>query len=169
MKKFWIQVIVLLAVFTGSLYISFNPEVLNVFSGSPISFGSQNVQNTTSQIMIKNVVLNIEVADSAEERKTGLGGRESLGGNEGMLFLFPEEKKYRFWMKGMKFSLDFIFLRQGKVVDILRKVPPPEQGQKDETLPIYEPVTTIDMLLEVNAGFVDATGVKVGDTISLIN
>ena len=68
----------------------------------------------------------------------------------------------------MKFSLDLIFIRKGRVVDLLRNVLPPTPGQKDSELSIYAPIVPIDMMLEVNSGFIDARGIRIGSQIFLI-
>lgn len=161
MKKFWIQVAILLIVIFGALYLGFNLSLIE-----PLLPLTQNSPQT--KLMINQTVLNVEVADTAAKRSRGLGGRDSLASDSGMLFIFPETKKYQFWMKGMKFSLDFIFIKDGKVVDLLRNVPPPEQNIADENLPLYQPIVPINMMLETNAGFIDANSIKIGDTVFLV-
>ena len=71
-------------------------------------------------------------------------------------------------MKGMNFPLDFIFIRDGKVVDIIPNVQPPLPNQPDSNLPVYEPTVSINMMLEVSAGFVAAHSIKLGDQVYLI-
>ncbi len=150
-------------VILGSIFVLYNPQVLG--GVTPIF---QQARSTAHQIKIGNIYLNIEIADTPELRSKGLGGRDSLPADSGMLFVFPKESKYQFWMRGMKFPLDFIFIRQGKVVDLLRNVQPPLDGQKDSTLPIYAPVVPVDMMLEVNTGFIDTNGIRVGDQVFLV-
>lgn len=103
-------------------------------------------------------VVNIEIADTQSKRNQGLSGRESLAENLGMLFVFENEGKHTFWMKDMKFALDFIWIRDGKVVEITSDVP---------VLPLetYEPVELIDSMLEVNSGFASKNTIKVGDSV----
>lgn len=162
MKKFWIQIIILLVLIFGSLYLFTNSQVIETLL--PLSSSNAN-----TQIKIGGTTLQVEVANTAGRRSKGLGGRENLASGSGMLFVFPEEKKYQFWMKDMKFPIDFIFIKGGKIVDILSNVPPPQPNQKTETLPIYQPITAIDMMLEVNSGFIQANRIKIGDTVYLIN
>lgn len=164
MKKFWIQVIVLVAIIFISMYVSFdnNTDLLN----SLLPASSQPTQK--SQLKIDDTTLTVEVADTPQTRNQGLSGRDSLSPNSGMLFVFPDTKKDQFWMKDMKFPLDFIFIRSGKIVDLIQNVPVPAPNQPDSSLPIYEPVEPIDMMLEVNAGFVRDHNIKVGDTIYLV-
>ena len=70
-------------------------------------------------------------------------------------------------MKGLKFPLDFIWIRDDSVVDIIQNAQIPDEGASDESLPIYLPREPIDKVLEVNTGVVDILKIKVGDTIKL--
>lgn len=163
MKKFWIQISVLLIVVFVAMWLSMNPGFYEPLL--PQNNSIPQVQGKITQIKIDEALINVEVADTSSKRAQGLSGRESLATGSGMLFIFPTASKYRFWMKDMKFPLDFIFIDNGKVVDLYRNVPPPLSGQADETLPQYEPVTPITMMLEVNAGFADQYNIKIGDQV----
>ncbi len=161
MKKFWIQIIILIAAGLGAIYIGFNSGLIEKYF--PITGNL-----TQTEIRIGNSTIKIEVADTSAKRSQGLSGRDKLDNGSGMLFVFPEEKKYQFWMKGMKFPLDMIFVKKGVVVDLLSNVPAPKEGQSDQNLPIYSPVAPIDMMLEVNSGFVVQNNIRVGDTVYLL-
>lgn len=132
---------------------------------SDISFFSK--PTTQSEVLINDTKIKIEIADTQGKRSKGLGGRESLASSSGMLFIFPKQDLYSFWMKGLKFPLDFIWIKGDKVVDITDNVPPPSDGQKDEELPIYQSKEAIDKLLEVNGGFVARSNIKIGDSIEI--
>lgn len=120
----------------------------------------------TKQVQINGSKLNIEIADTQAKRAKGLGGRENLASDSGMLFVFPEPKKYSFWMKGLSFPLDFIWIRGEKIVSILQNVPPPAPNQPDSSLPVYQPNVEVDKVLEVNAGVIQRLNIKVGDTLT---
>jgi uncharacterized membrane protein (UPF0127 family) len=67
----------------------------------------------------------MEVAATPNARSTGLMFRRTLGSQEGMLFLFPEQQQLSFWMKNTFIPLDMIFVsKDWKVVGILENVPP---------------------------------------------
>ncbi|MBI4365788.1 MAG: DUF192 domain-containing protein [Deltaproteobacteria bacterium] len=51
-------------------------------------------------------------------RLRGLAGRESLEGYDGMLFTFPFAWRWPIWMRGMRFPIRAVWLRQGHVVDV---------------------------------------------------
>src|SRR3989344_3005166 len=60
--------------------------------------------------------ISIEYAITPEERAGGLMYREVLPENAGMLFVFPEETKQGFWMKNVKFPLDFVWIDKEKKI-----------------------------------------------------
>jgi len=163
MKKFTIQTIFLVIIIFLALGVATSKISTN------FSFLPQVQKETIKEIKINNTILQIEVADTKEKRSKGLGGREVLASNSGMLFIFPKEDKYSFWMKGLKFPIDIIWIRKNIVVDIIRNAKHPEKNQKDEILPTYLPREQVDMVLEVNGGFVNSHNIKINDTIELIN
>src|SRR3990172_7339338 len=61
-----------------------------------------------SQVCFGQECFEVEIADSPEEQAKGLMGRESLEPGKGMLFVFPEEGIYPFWMKDTLMPLDMI-------------------------------------------------------------
>ncbi|MDO8638651.1 MAG: DUF192 domain-containing protein [Candidatus Daviesbacteria bacterium] len=162
MKKFFMQIIVLVIFILGGLYLTMNQGIWQAYLPGGI------INPPTNQIKIGETLLNVEIADTQGERSKGLSGRETLASSSGMLFIFPEPKKYQFWMKEMKFPLDMIFIKDGKVVDFLTSVPVAENGISDANLPRYQPTVPIDMLLEVNAGFIQSNNILKGETVFLI-
>lgn len=113
--------------------------------------------------------LRVEIADNPEDRERGLSGRDSLALNRGMLFVFSEPDNYSFWMKGMKFGLDFIWIKGNKIVEISKNIKP-EDYDPALALP-GEPAKNLisknkaDKVLEVNAGTADRLGIKTGDSV----
>lgn len=122
----------------------------------------------SGQVVINDYIFNVEVSDDASERGKGLGGKESLASDSGMLFLFPKADKYPFWMKGLRFSLDFIYISNNEVVDIIKNAMPPTEGQPDDQLPIYVPAVPVDRVLEVNGGVIDNLNIRIGDKVEVI-
>lgn len=114
---------------------------------------------------VNSTTVNLTIADSQEERSVGLSETASLGENEGMLFLFEEKAYPAFWMKGMDFPIDIIFLDEEQVVTIHDNISPPEEDE--ENLPLYQPTRPSNRVLEVPAGFTEEHNVEVGDTIEL--
>jgi uncharacterized membrane protein (UPF0127 family) len=103
-----------------------------------------------------------EVADDAASLERGLSGRDRLGADDGMLFLLPDDSP-AFWMKGMRFPLDIVWIKHGRVVDVTADVPPP--SGPGASLPTYSPARPADRVLEVNAGWAARHGVGRGDAV----
>jgi len=158
MKKFLVQSIALLIVTATAFYVYTSQVTQLPFLPSPQS---------SDIIEINGKEIKVEIADSSQERSKGLGGRESLASDSGMLFIFPDKGQYSFWMKGLKFPLDLIWIRDDAIVDIIENVPSPGPNQQDEDLPIYQSRIEVDKVLEVNAGVVERYQIKVGDKIIL--
>lgn len=162
MKKFVIQSVFLIIVFFVALAVYTSKITTIPFVPIP-----QTVK--TEALIINNNRINIEVADAQEKRNKGLSGRESLASDSGMLFVFPKEDKYTFWMKGVNFPIDFIWIKDDRVVDLLPKVPPAASNQDDQSLPRYSSKEPINKVLEVNAGTIERLNIKVGDKIQVVN
>lgn len=101
----------------------------------------------------------VEVADTPEKRRRGLMYRRDLATDQGMLFVFPEERVQSFWMKNTPLSLDILFLdRRRRVVGIIRDtVPFSTRSVSVATPSVYA--------LEVRAGLSRRHGIAVGDVV----
>lgn len=119
-----------------------------------------------SSVLINNKKIAVEIAKTPAEQATGLGFRDFLGKDSGMLFIFEEKVSVKFWMKDMKFPIDIIWISGDKIAGIAENVQPPT-GAADENLTVYSPPEPVDYVLEVNAGFAAENGIKTGDKISL--
>src|SRR5579864_6843665 len=112
---------------------------------------SQQKQLAKKEIIIHGNTFSVDIADTDMSRMLGLSGRKNLGENEGMLFIFPIPGQYTFWMKGMNFPLDFVWISNGSVIQVTENVPKPTSTLDFAT---YSPVAPVDQVLEVNAGTV---------------
>lgn len=125
-----------------------------------------SVENSTQKtIKINDVEIAIEVARTSGERSKGLSNRSKLDEKSGMFFVFEKGSKPVFWMKDTKISLDLIWIKDGRVIGIEKKVQP-EIGKKDSDLKRYPAPSAIDYVLEVNGGFSDKFNIKSGDEVS---
>jgi uncharacterized membrane protein (UPF0127 family) len=60
--------------------------------------------------------LDVRVAASFRERYTGLSNTESLGENEGMLFVHGSEDNHTIVMRDMSFPIDVIFVDENRTI-----------------------------------------------------
>jgi uncharacterized membrane protein (UPF0127 family) len=101
-------------VFVGCLIGFGISTFIKLYQSNPANCKSSYRHDTTVKISDKQI--NTEVVKSDSEKETGLAGRSCIGANEGMLFVFKELGKYDFWMKGMKFPIDVVWLNENKQV-----------------------------------------------------
>lgn len=161
MKKFLIQTILLIILISGGLYFymaSTTGKVAVPFVPSGPSFHTLTINGNS---------LKVEIADNDSKRNKGLSGRNSLGTDSGMLFVYDKSGDHTFWMKGMKFALDFVWIRGDLATEVTENVSPPAPNTPDSNLPLYSPKNNVDKILEVNAGTVLRLNIKPGDKIIL--
>lgn len=119
-------------------------------------------QNGASHIGIGAERVAVVFADTPEERERGLSGRDTLREGEGMLFVFPEDGRYAFWMKDMRFSIDILWLSSdGEIVHIIERMSPdsyPEHAVSPRPA---------RYVVELPAGYVEAHGIILGDIVRL--
>lgn len=109
--------------------------------------------------------LRAEVATTVDERAIGLGGRDALDDDAGMLFAYDEPTTPSFWMKDTLIPLDLVWIGEGgRIVDITPDVQP-EPGVRDEDLRRYSPGAPVRYVLEVNAGTAARLGLAVGNEL----
>lgn len=115
-------------------------------------------------LTINSNTIVVEIVDTHPARSKGLGGRDYLKEGTGMLFIFPNEDYYGFWMKDMKFPIDIIWMSSDfRITDIKKNVLP-------ETYPeVFGPREVSMYVLEVNAGFVDRYNIKIGDRAQFVD
>jgi uncharacterized membrane protein (UPF0127 family) len=116
---------------------------------------------------VSGTKINLTIAKSDKDKQKGLSGRKSLGKNEGMLFVFDSKGNYPFWMKGMKFPIDIIFLSDSNVVDVYNNVPLVKENTPTGLIPTYAPHEPANYTLELNAGTAEKLNIKKGSKITL--
>ena len=115
---------------------------------------------------VKAARIRVLVADTPSERAAGLSGYARLPDDAGMLFALPEPQQPSFWMKGMLFAIDIIWIRDGAVVQIHASVPPPPPDTPEDQLPRYRPDEPITHVLELTAGSAERLGITIGSRIA---
>ncbi len=108
--------------------------------------------------------LQLEIAASEKSQYQGLSGRASLCQDCGLLFIFENQAKRNFVMRNMRFPLDIIYLRNGKVTEILTDLQP----EGNDRLTNHISQEDIDMALEIKAGQADACQIATSSPIYFI-
>jgi YVTN family beta-propeller protein len=108
----------------------------------------------------------VDIADDSEEHSRGLMFKKSLEWNNGMLFVFEDEKVRSFWMENTFVPLDIIFVDSNfTIVDIERNAQPCTEN--DDLCQSFVSDHPAKFVLEVNADFVQENAINVGDRLSL--
>jgi uncharacterized membrane protein (UPF0127 family) len=116
------------------------------------------------KVQIGNDVFHVDVAVTNPEKELGLGNRDFMESNRGMLFTYDHKERYSYWMKNMRFPIDILWIADNTIVDITKNIP----VDTSETLKIYSPKVPVNKALELNAGTSDQLGIHVNDTIRIV-
>ncbi|MGI0006365.1 MAG: DUF192 domain-containing protein [Nitrososphaera sp.] len=111
-------------------------------------------------VSIGDVRLLADIAADPNQKSLGLGVRNNMTEAEGMLFPFESEAPHGFWMNGMKFPIDIIWLDSGKKVVHIEPDLKPCPSVLD--CPNYVPDSNALYVLETVAGFSERHDVTVG-------
>jgi len=124
---------------------------------------------TRATVTIGDARIDAELARTSAEKQLGLGGRTGLAPDTGMLFVFDEPDRHLFWMLDMQFALDFVWIRDDRVVDLTPDVPPPppDVDAGSGLLRQVSPRAPAVLVLEVAAGTIAKHGWKIGDAVAI--
>ena len=102
-----------------------------------------------------------EIAAKPEDREQGLMNRQLLPENAGMRFVFEYTHNLSFWMRNTEIPLSIAYIDESmKIIDI--------QDMKPWDDSSYESKAPARYALEVNQGWFEKHGIKVGDKVSFI-
>jgi uncharacterized membrane protein (UPF0127 family) len=138
---------------------------LTSFRGSP---ALKRIAANISAVRIADTEISVKTVCTRPAIDKGLSGLASFHAfpAEGMLFLFDHDARFKFWMRGMKFSLDIIWIDADmRVVDITRDAPP--LPDTSEAL-FYSPSIPARYVLEVPAGFCASHEIQPGAVVEFL-
>jgi uncharacterized protein len=170
--KFWKIVVVLALLLTGCSGPQADPDTGSQKTPHATGTTADKEETTSGQSGLRTLVIDasggkkvgvrVEVADDLAEQAKGLMDRTTLGENRGMLFVYPEERELSFWMKNTLIPLSIAFIdSERRIIDIQDMKP------LDDEPPSYVSAEPAQYALEVNQGFFEERGVKVGDSVEL--
>jgi uncharacterized membrane protein (UPF0127 family) len=116
----------------------------------------------------------LEVAADDATRSRGLGGREELPPDGGMIFIFPDAAPRAFWMAECLIPIDLIFLDRFGTILALHEMPtePPRgEGESESAyharLPMYASRRPAQFAIELPPGSIRSIGLSVNSRIPL--
>ena len=99
-----------------------------------------------------------ELAQTPDQRATGLMFRKTMGNNDGMLFAFEEPGMQCFWMKNTLLPLSIAFIADdGSIVNL--------DDMKQQTLDSHCSTKPVRFVLEMNRGWFAKRGIKAGSKL----
>jgi uncharacterized membrane protein (UPF0127 family) len=105
------------------------------------------------------IELDIEIADTDFDIQTGLMYRNTMEQDQGMLFVFDDEKERYFYMKNTKIPLDLIYINAAnKIVSFQKNAKPFDESSLPSNFPAK-------YVLEINADLANNWKLSVGDSI----
>ncbi len=105
----------------------------------------------------------VEVAADDRSRMRGLMFRDSLGADEGMLFVFAHEQPLAFWMKNTRIALDILYFdQQLRLVSVAEAQP-----CRSAYCPPYPSERPARFVLELNAGEARRLGLVAGARLTI--
>ena len=117
------------------------------------------------EVTVGDQVLQTELAIYGRQQTLGLGYRNSLADDAAMLFVNKESAPHTFWMKGMRFCLDIIWIEQGEIVGAAENACPDPAGTADADRARFASPGPVTYVLEVNAGWLQEHGYGAGTPV----
>lgn len=130
----------------------------------------ESVEFPRGIIMIDDVPLEVQIADTEPRRVRGLMFQDQLPYDQGMIFVFDKPGLYSLWMLNMQFPLDMIWFDEaGKIVHIEKDVPPCKTPLEIASCQSIVPEGHAVYVLEVTSGFVEQNNVTVDSILRIIS
>ncbi|MCW5757742.1 MAG: DUF192 domain-containing protein [Phycisphaeraceae bacterium] len=131
------------------------------------------VANDVETVRVKGRTFFMEIAADDATRVRGLGGRELIEDDGGMLFVFPRPRVLGFVMRDCLVPIDIAFLDQFGVVVATHEMPiePRQPGESaseyEGRLTVYSSRSAAQFALEFRAGMLRELGLERGDKVEL--
>jgi uncharacterized protein len=129
-----------------------------LFASSPAE-ATMRRETLTVQTKAGPQVIEIEVAETPEEKAKGLMFRAKVPDGTGMLFPYGEPQEITMWMKNTYASLDMVFIRGD---GIIHRIETNTEPMSERVIASEGPVTAV---LELAAGAAAKLGIKPGDRV----
>lgn len=129
----------------------------------PLDSGVARIETAADTFSVR-----VEIAETPDQTEIGLMERDALPADEGMIFLFEQERDSTaaFWMYRTRIPLDIAYLDDDGRIVAIRSMDP--CGSRHPAgCATYPPGVPYWSALEVNRGYFSARGIGIGARISL--
>ena len=139
-------------------------SVLTVASAAasvvPARYSAAQAYKGDATLLVGKIRYYLRLATTPNEQAQGLSGLKSLPDNTGMLFAFSGTGLRCFWMKGMHFALDIVWLSAGDEVLLV------DHDLSPRTYPMSFCVNA-HSVIELVGGQARAAGITRGRTVTI--
>ncbi len=143
--------------------------VAGIFS-IPSDSKLESVEFPRGTIMVDDIVLEVQIADTEPRRIRGLMFQDQLPYDQGMIFVFSEPGVYSLWMLNMQFPLDMIwFDENGNIVHIEENIPPCKSANEIMECKSIIPSGDALYILELTSGFINEFNISKDSKLSIIS
>ena len=144
----------------GGVVVTTNPGLLPVGDYDQTTVTAVDAESGESLSTVQ-----VRIADTRQKRYVGLSETDSLGDDEGMLFVHDTQDEYAYVMRDMAFPLDIVFVDADGTVTQIHHAELPAAGTGGSDLTRYR--GTGKYVLEVPLGYTDEHGIEPGDRIRI--
>ncbi|MFH0929681.1 MAG: DUF192 domain-containing protein [Candidatus Moraniibacteriota bacterium] len=116
--------------------------------------------NAIKRVYIRDILVKAELVKTETRIQLGLAGRDGLSEKRGMLFQMLESEPQSFWMKGMRFAIDIIWIENGRVIGCEKNISPEDPRT-------FVSPGDAGYVLEVPEGFCDENKIRVNDKVKI--
>ncbi|MFB6090874.1 MAG: DUF192 domain-containing protein [Halobellus sp.] len=109
--------------------------------------------------------VSVRIADTAQKRYTGLSETDTLGPNEGMLFVHDAEERHAYVMREMAFPIDIVFVAADGTITRIHHAELPPEGTAGSELTRY--TGRGKYVLEVPYNYTVDHGIEAGDRVEI--
>ena len=141
-------------------------QYIAIFAGLVILLSAFYLTQPTDNVNKNNIQLGsctftLERPHTTDEYAKGLSDREAIAPQAGMWFAYSSPQLPTFWMKGLRFPIDIIWIANRKVVGLNENIP------ADDGASLYIPTIAIDAALEIAAGRSKECGIQMESVVEL--
>jgi uncharacterized membrane protein (UPF0127 family) len=164
----WRVAVALLVAVAAVLGVAFVAAAPDIGPNDSVRDGDGPSQDATQSVVVRDEsgatlgTVDVRIADNSSERYTGLSDTESLGPNEGMLFVYGQEGEHTYVMRGMDFPIDIVFIGADGRINKIYHAPVEDDNEDLTPYPGRG-----QWVLEVPYNWTTEHGVEVGDTVAV--
>lgn len=129
---------------------------------TPVKFEKRQIKLTHKK---NSKTFTVEFAETDAQKNHGLMFRQSLKGDEGMLFVFAEQRTLSFWMKNTFVDLDIGFFNNKKVLVDIQQMAATSTMQ--QSFPNYISKSPAQYALEMPQGWFSRNKFPIGTKLEI--